>query len=229
MKPVYYLGVVVWLYCPFAFSIILNPTVMTLDIEKKGFAQVIITNNTTARLPLEASAHPLLFDEEGSYQVQIKPATNLMIFPPAAMIDPGQKQAFRVQWSGSYALSSSQSFFVRFAHIQLAYQDAADYKAESDMGVNIQINYNALLHVYTPRQRSQVVLHIDHNGLAQLTNHGDRFAYSKHLIFEESDSTLQASISTLLGERFIAPLTTLVIDSNSTLPAGDYHGRESRL
>lgn len=224
-----YLCVVACLYSSLASAIILNPTVMALDIDKGGFAQVVITNNASARLPLEVSVHQLIFDQDGSYQPQVEPAFDLMVFPPAAMIEPGQKQAFRLQWGGGSALPTSQSFFVRFAQIQLGERDSSASPGHSDVGVNIQINYNALLHVYSEQQRVDVVLQVDDQGNAQLTNRGDRFTYTNQLHFDDIPSVLQTQVEAVVGDRFIAPRTRLIVDAGTTLPAGDYHARENGL
>ncbi|QPG05671.1 hypothetical protein IT774_16635 [Salinimonas marina] len=226
MRPFQCLIIVALFYCPLSAAIILTPTVMPLNIDKGGFAQFVITNNATATLPLEVSVHQLLFEPDGSYQSATEPAATLMVFPPAAMIHAGQKQAFRVQWSGVSDLPASQSFFVRFAHIQLTPATMPAGLRPSDTGVNIQINYNALLHVYSDRQRADIVLRVDDEGSARLTNLGDRFTYTNRLNFEAIDSEIQSQFETVVGDQFIAPYTTLVVDAGLTLPAGEYHGRE---
>lgn len=224
-QVIYFLA---FLYCPFVSAIILNPTVLSLNVDKDGFSQVVITNNSTSRLPLEVSIHKLSFEEDGSYQSMAETTTALMVFPPAAIVQSGQNQVFRLQWNKDIALPTSQSFFVRFTHIPLAPQMAVKH-GTLGAGVNIQINYNALLHVYSETQQAHVVLKVDGDGKAKLINSGDRFAYTNRLSFDDIDPDLQSRFMAMVGEQFIAPYTTLDFDAGSPLPAGDYHGREKGL
>ena len=236
MTPFQCFCVVVFFYCPIASGIILNPTVMSLDINKGISAQFFITNNTTEQLPLEVSVHQLMFETSGSYHSSPVPTRSLMVFPPAALVKPGQKQAFRVQWSGLDDLPASQSFFVRFSHIKLEPRAPAAHSSAPSVttgsthtGVNIQINYNALLHVYSQQQRAKVVLQMNDTGTATLSNRGNRFTYTNQLTFEGMEPALQSRLQTTIGDRFMAPSTMFIIEPGLTLPAGEYHGRENGL
>ncbi len=70
-------------------------------------ATVSVQNTFTTPLPVELTATTLKFDEAGAH-VDGPDKGDLLIFPPQALIPPGQTQSFRIQWVGDPELAQSR-------------------------------------------------------------------------------------------------------------------------
>jgi fimbrial chaperone protein len=115
------------------YAMTVQPVVLDLTTSGRGMSQVITVENTFDKpLPVELRIETLDLVPDG-----VKPSGRdsgeLAVFPPQAMIPPGQRQNFRVQYVGDPALARSKHFFVTVA--QLPVQTA---EAQS----NIQLLYN---------------------------------------------------------------------------------------
>ena len=93
-----------------ASGIVLSPTVLAMNIENNRFGQVVVTNNSTQRLPLETVVLKLTFKDDGSYETYEVDNSPLSIVPPAAILAPGSKQIFRVQWLDERLPRESKSY-----------------------------------------------------------------------------------------------------------------------
>lgn len=118
---------------PSAYAMTVQPVVVDLAPTGRGMSQVVTVENTfTTPLTVELRTEQLSFDENGAHGTGKDPG-DLLVFPPQAIIQPGETQAFRVQWVGDPDLKESKHYYVTVA--QLPVQLPAGQSA-------IQILYN---------------------------------------------------------------------------------------
>lgn len=195
-------------------AIVMSPSIVEFNVQKGNSAQIVVTNNTTNKLPLEASLLELSFNQDGSFTPQPVNDFDLLVFPPAAILKPGASQVFRIQWVASWTPRQSRSYFVRFSQPLLENNEQS--------GIALQVHYNALLHVYANNNRANVALKVEKDGKATLVNSGNKYTYSSLLTFSQHNQIIQDTVGTL----FIPPNTSLDVQSVVNLPAGEYDGYE---
>lgn len=128
------LAAVAMLGMPFAASAMtVQPVVIDLTTSGRGMSQVITVENSFDKpLPVELRIEALDLTGDG-----VKPTGRdtgeLAVFPPQALIQPGQRQNFRVQYVGEPALAGSRHFFITVAQLPVQTSDAQS---------NIQLLYN---------------------------------------------------------------------------------------
>lgn len=115
------------------YAMTVQPVVIDLTTSGRGMSQVITVENSFDRpLPVELRNEALELSQDG-----VKPTGRdtgeLAVFPPQALIAPGQRQNFRVQYVGDPALARSKHYFVTVAQLPVQ---------TSDAGSNIQLLYN---------------------------------------------------------------------------------------
>lgn len=225
----YILGGLIYCFlCAQTFGITLFPTVIELNTDHRATSQLVVTNNSTQALPLEANVRRLNFLSDGTFQTSDLSSEEMFVFPPAAMLAPGARQVFRIQWLGNRSLETSQSYFVRFSTVNIGQNNARiDKPIGLTTGINLQVHYNALLHIHSSSLEPDVKLHIDEQGKLTLTNSGSRFTYTSLLHFTGLESQSQ-KVHAALGEQFIPPRSTITLPSSlNYLPMGTYHGHEN--
>ncbi|NVJ61420.1 MAG: molecular chaperone [Gammaproteobacteria bacterium] len=195
-------------------AIVMSPSIVEFNVQKDNSAQIVVTNNTTTRLPLEATLLELNFKQDGSFTPKLVVDLDLLVFPPAAILKPGASQVFRIQWVASTTPRQSRSYFVRFSQPPLESNDQS--------GIALQVHYNALLHVYANNNRANVVLKVGDDGNATLVNSGSKYTYSSLLTFSQHNQMIQDKVGTL----FIPPNASIDAPSAVNLPAGEYDGNE---
>jgi len=115
------------------YAMAVQPVVIDLTTSGSGMSQVITVDNTFDRpLPVELRVESLELTADG-VRATGQDSGELAVFPPQAMIRPGQRQAFRVQYVGEPALERSRHFFVTAAQLPVQTEDA---------GSNVQLLYN---------------------------------------------------------------------------------------
>lgn len=115
------------------YAMTVQPVVIDLTTSGRGMSQILTVENTFDRpLPVETRTEALSLTAEGVAATGKDPG-DLAVFPPQAIIQPGQRQTFRVQYVGDPALAASKHYYVTVAQlpVQLA-------QGES----NIQLLYN---------------------------------------------------------------------------------------
>lgn len=220
-------GLIYCVLCAQTFGITLFPTVIELNTDHRATSQLVVTNNSTQALPLEANVRRLNFSSDGTFQTSDLSSEEMFVFPPAAMLAPGARQVFRIQWLGNRSLETSQSYFVRFSTVNIGQNNARiDKPIGLTTGINLQVHYNALLHIHSSSLEPDVKLHIDEQGKLTLTNSGARFTYTSLLHFSGLESQSQ-KVHEALGEQFIPPRSIITLPSSlNYLPVGTYHGHE---
>lgn len=225
----YFLGGLIYcVLCGQTFGITLFPTVIELNTDHRATSQLVVTNNSTQGLPLEANVRRLNFLSNGTFETSDLASEEMFVFPPAAMLAPGERQVFRIQWLGNRSLETSQSYFVRFSTVNIGQNNTRiDKPIGLTTGINLQVHYNALLHIHSSSLEPDVKLHIDEQGKLTLTNSGSRFTYTSLLHFPGLESQSQ-KVHEALGEQFIPPRSIITLPSSlNYLPMGTYHGHEN--
>ena len=82
--------------------------------------QVMVTNNGSEPMPVEAGLERLSLDENGNRRMA-KAGDDFLIFPPQAMIPAGGTQVFRLQWVGEPMLPKSQSYLFSVSQVPVKF------------------------------------------------------------------------------------------------------------
>ena len=116
------------------------PVILDLSATGRGMSQVITVENTfTNPLPVEMRIEGLTFDEKGAHGDGKDPG-DLLVFPPSALIQPGQTQTFRVQYVGDPDLKQSKHYYVTVAQLPVKL-------AEGQSAIQILYNFQVLVSV----------------------------------------------------------------------------------
>lgn len=116
-----------------AKAMTVQPVVIDLTTAGRSMSDVIIVENTFAHpLAVEITVQALELTED-AVRATGEDTGELAVFPPQALIAPGERQNFRVQFVGDPKLAASKHFFVTVA--QLPVQEASGQS-------NIQLLYN---------------------------------------------------------------------------------------
>ena len=103
-----------------AFAMTVQPVVLDLQTSGRGMNQVVsVINDSAAPLPVELDVQEFFISTKGTTSTGKDPG-DLVIFPPQAMIQPGQTQVFRVQYVGGAALTGSKHYHIRVAQLPVS-------------------------------------------------------------------------------------------------------------
>jgi fimbrial chaperone protein len=123
-----------------AWSMTVQPVVIDLSVSGRGMSQVITVENTfSTPLPVELRVQELAFDETG-VKATGKESEDLLIFPPQALIQPGQTQTFRIQYVGDPDLKASKHYYVTVAQLPVKLP-------EGQSAIQILYNFQVLVSV----------------------------------------------------------------------------------
>lgn len=102
---------------PVAHAMTVQPVVIDLKTSGRDMSQVVTVENTFANpLPVELTVQELRLTEDGVAATGTDPG-DLLVFPPQALIQPGQTQTFRVQYVGDPALAASKHYYITVAQL----------------------------------------------------------------------------------------------------------------
>ncbi|GAA0303010.1 hypothetical protein GCM10009087_11020 [Sphingomonas oligophenolica] len=100
-----------------ADAITVKPLVVDLKTSGRGMNQVVSVENTSAiAVPVQLTVQELVV-EAGETHGTGKDPGDLVVFPPQALIQPGQTQTFRVQYVGDPALTRSKHYYITVAQV----------------------------------------------------------------------------------------------------------------
>jgi fimbrial chaperone protein len=117
-----------------------QPVVINLKTSGRGMTQIVTVENTFATpLPVELRVEELVPDGD-NLKPSGKDPGDLLIFPPQAMIQPGQTQSFRIQYVGDPALARSKHFYVTVAQLPVKLP-------EGQSAIQILYNFQVLVSV----------------------------------------------------------------------------------
>lgn len=99
------------------WAMTVQPVVIDLKTSGRDMSQVVTVENTFANpLPVELTVQELALTETGVSPTGKDPG-DLLVFPPQALIEPGQTQSFRVQYVGDPALAGSKHYYITVAQL----------------------------------------------------------------------------------------------------------------
>jgi len=134
------------------YAMTVQPVVIDLTTSGRGMSQVITVENTFDKpLPVELRIEALDLTAEG-VKATGRDTGELAVFPPQALIQPGQRQNFRVQYVGDPALAKSKHFFITVAQLPVQTTDTQS---------NIQLLYNFQVLVSVSPEGAKPALKID--------------------------------------------------------------------
>ncbi len=100
-----------------AVAMTVQPVVIDLTTTGRGMSQTLTVENTFDRpLPVEIRMEALKLTPEG-VELTGKDSGELAVFPPQALIQPGQRQTFRVQFVGDPAIAQSKHYYITAAQL----------------------------------------------------------------------------------------------------------------
>lgn len=123
-----------------AQAMTVQPVIIDLQTAGRQMSQVITVENTFANpLPVEIGVQELEFTPDGVKQTGKDPG-DLLVFPPQALIEPGQTQTFRVQYVGDPALARSRHYYLTVAQLPVKLP-------EGQSAIQILYNFQVLVSV----------------------------------------------------------------------------------
>lgn len=123
-----------------ALPMTVQPVVIDLSAVGSGMSRVVTVENTFAtRLPVELRVEELAF-ENGQLVNTKKDPGDLLVFPPQALIEPGQTQSFRIQYVGDPDLARSKHYYVTVAQLPVKL-------ADGQSAIQILYNFQVLVSV----------------------------------------------------------------------------------
>lgn len=123
-----------------ASAMTVQPVVVDLQTAGRDMSKVVTVENTFANpLPVELTIQELTLGEDGVTQTGKDPG-DLLVFPPQAMIEPGQTQSFRVQYVGDPALAASKHYYITVAQLPVKLP-------EGQSAIQILYNFQVLVSV----------------------------------------------------------------------------------
>ena len=100
-----------------ALAMTVQPVVVNLKPIGNGMSQsVMVHNSFAAPLPVELRIEELTFENNIMTSTHKDPG-DLLVFPPQALVKPGQTQSFRIQYTGDPELARSKYYYVTVAQL----------------------------------------------------------------------------------------------------------------
>lgn len=100
-----------------AHAMTVQPVVVNLKPLGSGMSQGVMVHNSFATpLPVELKIEELSFEDNGLVNTHKDPG-DLLVFPPQALVQPGQTQSFRIQYIGDPEFARSKHYYVTIAQL----------------------------------------------------------------------------------------------------------------
>jgi fimbrial chaperone protein len=132
-----------------AVAMTVQPVVIDLQTAGREMSQVVTVENTFATpLPVELMIQELELTPEGVKQTGKDPG-DLLVFPPQAIIEPGQTQTFRIQYVGDPGLAKSKHYYVTVAQLPVKLP-------EGQSAIQILYNFQVLVSVAPAKIKPQI-------------------------------------------------------------------------
>lgn len=173
-----------------------------------------VYNDGDSVMTIEASPLSMALSLTG--EETLTPADDdIIVFPPTAIIQPGQSQVLQVQYIGDPEISVSRVYRVQIEQLSVA----MDKKTAA---VQVNFKMNTILHVAPVASESSLVVNSITSGaesgvsLIEVANTGNRYAamYSSSWVISSGDNTLQldsAELETRLDGNLVLPNQTRVL------------------
>ena len=161
-----------------AAAMTVQPVVLDLQTAGRGMSQVITVENTfSTPLPVELQIQQLELTEDGVKLTGVDPG-DLLVFPPQALIQPGQTQSFRVQYVGDPDLQESKHYYSTVAQLPVKLP-------EGQSAIQILYNFQVLVSI-GPQGGKPAIAVVDsavsddaghHNPLITVRNDSANYGY----------------------------------------------------
>ena len=244
-KPVIIIVTILVTFCVTSVSFIasaLEISPLTIELKtdaKPSYQQILVRNTSNTRVPVEISINELIFNSQNSKPlfslIPVENDSDLLVFPPAVILEAGEAKAIRVQWNGDKKIPLSKSYFIRFSQPQIK-QPLKSFSDES--GVKIFVHFNAVVHVSsveltanlsispntltTNKQQNTINVDVKNNGNSYHYLTPDQIVKineSKNILSKLPDSTYNS-----MSDTFFPPHSIRKI----TIPMGsDWHEGDS--
>jgi len=123
-----------------ADAMTVRPLAVDLQTSGRGMNQIISVQNTSdAAIPVELSVEGLTIDSQGPHPSGKDPG-DLVVFPPQALIQPGQTQTFRIQYVGDTSLTLSKHYYIKVAQLPVTLP-------QGQSGIQLLYNFQVLASV----------------------------------------------------------------------------------
>ncbi len=185
-----------------------TPLLIELTDQGRDRAGQIRVENTTDRpLTFEAFALDWSISETGERETS-PAASPLLIFPPQAIVPPGETQVVRVEWVGG-AVERSRDFIVMIEQLPV------DFTPDQEDGSGVQFLFNFGAAVHVAPQGASADLNIasarQDGGVAvvRVENTGDRHSYlgDRGLVIAHGDRSFEYTgdaLAEAMGNTLIA-------------------------
>lgn len=146
------LALAAWLVvAPAAQAMSVQPMLIDLRAGRGNMTgSVTVTNSFAAAMPVELNVAPANVGENGEIVRLAEESEDFVVFPPQALLQPGQSQTFRLQWLGDPGIVDSQTYVVTAAQLPV---DAPEGQATVQIVYNFQFLANIAPSVGEPDLR----------------------------------------------------------------------------
>ena len=129
-----------------------SPVIINLEATPGASAQLLITNQSDAILPIDISIMRMTVDRDGKV-METPDDGALLVFPPQATVAGKKSQVFRVQYVGG-PLAAGVSYFVYIKQLPIE-------MAEGESGVQVLYTFKALTNVIPVGAQAQLSVSAD--------------------------------------------------------------------
>ena len=126
-----------------ATALNVQPVIIDLLSSGRRTSTVLTLQNTfSPTVPVELTARRLDVVDGELRETDVE-AEDLLVFPAQSTVEPGQSQAFRIQWVGDPEIQASQHFFVTVAQLPVVLP-------ENQNAIQVLYNFKVLVSVGAP-------------------------------------------------------------------------------
>ncbi|MBA2127419.1 molecular chaperone [Hyphomicrobium methylovorum] len=116
-----------------------SPTEIEMStVGGKSRAQIGVTNDGDLPLPVELVLNKLTLDEASGRTLSAA-GDEFLVFPPQAMIAPGETQVFRLQWVGEPDIAASKSYLMSVSQVPVKFKGARS-QVQVVVGLGVVVN-----------------------------------------------------------------------------------------
>lgn len=116
-----------------------SPTEIEMtSVGGKSRAQIAVTNDGDVPLPVETILNQLSLSEAGD-RTLTEAGNEFLVFPPQAMIAPGETQVFRLQWVGEPEIAASKSYLMSVSQVPVKFKNKRS-EVQVVVGLGVVIN-----------------------------------------------------------------------------------------
>ncbi len=160
---------------------------LSLEVNSAGSGtsgSISVVNTRDVAMPMETSVFRRVVAEDGTQEL-VPDDADFLVFPPAAVVEPGATQVFRIQWLGDPTPPTSESFYLNVAELPVELP-------EGTSGVQLIFRFNIALHVAPEATEplpviteARLATSADGTPVAELRieNQGNRYTYTRDLLF----------------------------------------------